>query len=386
MKKPGKMSSAARAVKQSRQSEGAKAAQLALFGALVGAAMGFVFEKSKVYFPPVIRAQMTFADWAMAKMFLAGTCVGMFAIALLVHVGLQTRVANKIGNYAANGVGGFVMGMGIALAGSCPGTVMAQLGANLANSVFTFLGTLCGALVFVLLHARFAASHFFFRADAALLDEHWGIHMAKVALVFATLVAGSLFLLEHVFPWQPALALAVPAASRLSYISFLFPFVSFSSHAWPPVFGGVLLGLLQLPTYFFIDQNIAASSSYVTLVGLALRPFFSSQEALVARLPYLAPFFNLDSYAQIGSSVGVFFGAKLSLALSGVELPALPPSPFVSFVGGFFVLFGARMAGGCASGHGLSGVARLSSASLVTSAAMFAGAIGSTQLYLLLTK
>jgi hypothetical protein len=41
------------------------------------------------------------------------------------------------------------------------------------------------------------------------------------------------------------------------------------------------------------------------------------------------------------------------------------------------VLFGARLAGGCASGHGLSGIARLSSASLITAACMFVGAIGS---------
>ena len=48
------------------------------------------------------------------------------------------------------------------------------------------------------------------------------------------------------------------------------------------------------------------------------------------------------------------------------------PIPVV-FVGGILLVFGARLAGGCTSGHGLSGMASLSIASFVTVASMFAG-------------
>lgn len=40
------------------------------------------------------------------------------------------------------------------------------------------------------------------------------------------------------------------------------------------------------------------------------------------------------------------------------------------------MLFGARLADGCTSGHGLSGVAQLAVGSTVAVAAMFAGGIG----------
>ncbi|MFZ0458359.1 MAG: YeeE/YedE thiosulfate transporter family protein, partial [Rhodoplanes sp.] len=48
----------------------------------------------------------------------------------------------------------------------------------------------------------------------------------------------------------------------------------------------------------------------------------------------------------------------------------------VAFVAGFLMLFGARLADGCTSGHGLSGVAQLAVGSTVAVAAMFAGGIG----------
>jgi uncharacterized membrane protein YedE/YeeE len=47
----------------------------------------------------------------------------------------------------------------------------------------------------------------------------------------------------------------------------------------------------------------------------------------------------------------------------------------MAFIGGFIMLFGARIAGGCTSGHGISGMAQLSVGSTVAVAAMFAGGI-----------
>lgn len=48
------------------------------------------------------------------------------------------------------------------------------------------------------------------------------------------------------------------------------------------------------------------------------------------------------------------------------------------FVGGFALGFGARLAGGCTSGHGISGMSAMSVASLVTVATMFASGMAVT--------
>jgi uncharacterized membrane protein YedE/YeeE len=124
-----------------------------------------------------------------------------------------------------------------------------------------------------------------------------------------------------------------------------------------------------------LDQNIAVSSTYVMVAGALLRLVVPNAQK---RLPYLQNFYSPNDYGQLGSSLGVIAGALLSVRLSGVSTAVdMGGSALSSFFGGFLILMGARLAGGCASGHGLSGIARLSSASLLTSAFMFVGAIGS---------
>lgn len=48
---------------------------------------------------------------------------------------------------------------------------------------------------------------------------------------------------------------------------------------------------------------------------------------------------------------------------------------WASLVGGFLMVFGARLAGGCTSGHGISGTALLCTLSMLVVVAMFAGGI-----------
>jgi uncharacterized membrane protein YedE/YeeE len=46
-----------------------------------------------------------------------------------------------------------------------------------------------------------------------------------------------------------------------------------------------------------------------------------------------------------------------------------------SFIGGLFLVLGARVAGGCTSGHGISGFGELAINSMLTVPAMFASGI-----------
>jgi hypothetical protein len=85
----------------------------------------------------------------------------------------------------------------------------------------------------------------------------------------------------------------------------------------------------------------------------------------------------------------------LSARLSGARRQAISPiwaralgsaSPVrryaLAFVAGFLMLLGARIADGCTSGHGLSGMAQLAVGSTVALAAMFAGGIGAAMFML----
>ena len=86
--------------------------------------------------------------------------------------------------------------------------------------------------------------------------------------------------------------------------------------------------------------------------------------------------------------VGIIIGAFVSSVLSGTFAPEWVPPLFAStfsanplvrwilaLIGGILLKFGARWAGGCTSGHGLSGMAQLSVTSIVTVCFFFLGGI-----------
>jgi uncharacterized membrane protein YedE/YeeE len=69
--------------------------------------------------------------------------------------------------------------------------------------------------------------------------------------------------------------------------------------------------------------------------------------------------------------------APLLAALAGrpLPVPAMPASLIVVAFGGLFVGIGTRMGGGCTSGHGVCGVARLSTRSILATAIFMLAAI-----------
>lgn len=69
--------------------------------------------------------------------------------------------------------------------------------------------------------------------------------------------------------------------------------------------------------------------------------------------------------------------APLSGSLAGYALvePRMPASWAVIVIAGLLVGFGSRLGGGCTSGHGICGVARLSPRSLVATAVFMGVAI-----------
>lgn len=75
---------------------------------------------------------------------------------------------------------------------------------------------------------------------------------------------------------------------------------------------------------------------------------------------------------------GTVLGAMSSSLLSGqFNDPILVPGlhPVRMLVGGILLLFGARLASGCTSGHGLTGMANLSLESIVSTCSMFGAGI-----------
>jgi uncharacterized membrane protein YedE/YeeE len=166
--------------------------------------------------------------------------------------------------------------------------------------------------------------------------------------------------------------------------------LSLRDKAWSPYAAGILIGLLQIPAFLLMKTALGASSSYVTVS--------SSLAALVdpsiLSIDYAAKHVSgAKNWWQVALVAGIALGALLSAKLSGTVRSGIAPvwgralgtsssatRMMVAFFGGFLLLIGARLADGCTSGHGISGIAQLAIGSFVAVTAMFAGGIATALL------
>lgn len=116
-------------------------------GLLMGIVFGFALEKSRVFEPGIIVGQMQLSNFIMLKVFFAAVATGAVVLAGLNGFGI-VKLQPKAALYAADSVGGLILGAGIALAGACPGTTLAQIGVGYRDALFTLVGGLCGAVAF----------------------------------------------------------------------------------------------------------------------------------------------------------------------------------------------------------------------------------------------
>ncbi|KAL1844614.1 hypothetical protein VTK73DRAFT_2173 [Phialemonium thermophilum] len=67
----------------------------------------------------------------------------------------------------------------------------------------------------------------------------------------------------------------------------------------------------------------------------------------------------------MGVVAGAWLLPRLAPGLVG-EIVAVRVPPLSAFLGGLLMVVGSRMAGGCTSGHGISGMSLLSTSSVIT--------------------
>lgn len=194
-----------------------------MIGLAMGAIFGMALEKGRVCEGGVILCQMQMSRHAMLKMFLSAVATGLIVLAIMVGFGFA-KISPKATLFAADIVGGAVLGVGIVIAGACPGTVLAQIGTGYRDAIFTFIGGLFGALAFTYMEPNVLKPVLTAGAYGKLtLDQLLGLPFPAVALTFAAAIIGLLVWLEKVSPWRneigpegdglPAEPAPVPAAA-----------------------------------------------------------------------------------------------------------------------------------------------------------------------------
>jgi uncharacterized membrane protein YedE/YeeE len=250
-------------------------------------------------------------------------------------------------NYDGNIIGGALLGVGMSLTGACPGTVLPQLVQGVESARATALGALLGGTVY----AKFgkslvSSSHLNKDMTAAGQDNH------------------AIWSKFNVSPEAALLTFEVIVASATALSVFLFPGKAFA--VLPTVAGGLLIGVAQATSISLTSSPLGVSTAYEQIGSYICRAI-GWKDVPRPSFPPKSIIFALG--VMVGSAVSSQF--MPTLANEGT----IPLTNLQALVGGFILIFGARMAGGCTSGHGLSGLSAMSFSSLVTTAAMFSSGI-----------
>lgn len=153
---------------------------------------------------------------------------------------------------------------------------------------------------------------------------------------------------------------------------------------WSPYLAGGLSGLVAVASVAVAGKYLGASTTFVRGAGMVERVF--SPEAVGTLTYYLKekPVFDWQFLFVIGIFVGALLAAVLFRDWRWQAVPDTWRERFgpsagrravVAFVGGIVAMFGARLAGGCPSGHGLSGISQLSVSGFLAGAGFFLGGI-----------
>jgi len=117
-------------------------------GVITGLVFGFLLQKAHVTRYPTILGQFLFSDFTVLKVMLTAIVTGAIGIYAMLQMGLIAGLHIKSAVLAANALGGLIFGVGMALAGYCPGTGVAAIGEGSRHAIFAVLGMIVGAGIY----------------------------------------------------------------------------------------------------------------------------------------------------------------------------------------------------------------------------------------------
>jgi uncharacterized protein len=167
---------------------------------------------------------------------------------------------------------------------------------------------------------------------------------------------------------------------------------------WSPYWVGTGIGILSWITFALMNKALGVSTTLVRASGAIeglVSPLYVNSNAYFSKYLGIAtdpkPIFEWQFALVAMLAVGAFCAASLSSTRIQESVPELWEKRFgssklkrytVSFFSGIIIIIGARLAGGCTSGHGISGGLQLAVSSWIFFLCLFlSGAITARILY-----
>ena len=153
---------------------------------------------------------------------------------------------------------------------------------------------------------------------------------------------------------------------------------------WSPYLVGALIGVLSWFAFLSVDRPIGVSTAISRTAGMIASTVAPDYVARNAYFSKFRPVVDWEWMLVVGLALGAFVSSRLSGDRLTEPVERLWRARFgasrrkrylVAFVGGVILMFGARLAGGCTSGHGISGSLQLALSGWVFFASVFVSGI-----------
>lgn len=306
-----------------------------------GFIFGAILQYARVNRFDTIAGMAVLQDFTVAKTVSFTIGLGVLLLQAEIHFGWANYHIKPL-ILAGVVVGGLLFGVGMAILGYCPGTVAISLGQGNLDALVGIVGGLCGSLIFAVAYP--------------LLAPILGPDMGSLSL-------------RSLLPDKTQFWTATSAAAILFMGVALF-LQRLQQKGWRWLHAAIGLALLNvlltLPSVAGHPMGASTAFPFVvmSLTGLGAESYWHR----IAKPGAWELWFLAGAFLA-----GLVF-SLLDRTFHITSVPALwvryygrnPGKRFFwSFIGGFLLLFGARMAGGCTSGHIISGGMQLAVSSLL---------------------
>jgi len=318
---------------------------------LYGFIFGALLQSAKLNKFDTISGMATLENYKVAKAIAFAIGVGIILVNLEINLNLASYHVKPL---LLTGVilGGLIFGAGMAILGYCPGTMIVSLGEGSIDAGIGLIGGLLGGL--------------FYTAILPSISSLTGPDLGVISLYSLTGGNSPLFYL-----------LILGFGVLFIGISFwVHKIEKVSDQTW--IWAG--LGLAILNAILFLtsgmDRQLGASTAYPYLANLITGNTDNE---------YFTKSIKSGSWEVIFLAGSFISGILISLLRKDFKISLIADNwskykgdnkikrIIWALVGGFILIFGARLAGGCTSGHIISGGMQLAASSLLFAVFVFIG-------------
>lgn len=318
---------------------------------ILGFLFGAILQYSKLNRFNVISGMATLENFAVAKAIAVAIGVGAVIIAIEIGLGFATYHIKPflLGGIA---IGGIVFGTGMAILGYCPGTLPVSLGEGSVDALIGIIGGLFGGLIYTVVSPSIQS---IIGPDLGSISLYTLIGQHHFIFYIVDTIVGVAFI------WAAFWLNKKEKATDLKWL-----------------YSGIGLAVLNAVVFLEVLTNriIGASTAY---------PYVADVITATTNNNYFSKIQQPGQWEVLFLSGAFISGIVISLLRKEFKITLIHSNwekykgnsvakrIIWSFIGGFILIFGARMAGGCTSGHILSGGMQLSVSSLVFAAFVFGG-------------